>query len=263
MPPSPRFSKNTLDFIEKASRQKRPDWLDRNRADYEKHLLEPLQHLARTLKSRLASSAVGYHFPQRGIGRLKRSAYRAQEYGGLFKDWVGYSASRPSGSRFDHNPNLYFLIQPGDEDGDEVLLAGGLYMPSSRQVRAIREAIAHDASAFDRLFASKAFKARFPEGFSSERISSRPPRGFDPNHPRMDWLKLQGFFVWRSYAKREFASAEFPETVAQDCEQILRLNALLEEAIQGRRPRAEVPAKAAPLVSRLLEIEAPRRKMDF
>lgn len=262
---TPRFTSDTLSFIQKATRQKRPDWLDRNREDYEKHLLLPLQHFAQHLKKSLAPIAVGYHFPQRGLGRLKRSAHRAEEYGALFKDYVSYTARRPSESRFDHNPSLFFMIDPNDDEGDEVLVAGGLYHPSSRQLRAIREAIADDASAFDKLFATQAFAARFPGGFSDERKATRPPRGFDPNHPRIDWLKLQGFFVWRSYKKKEYTSKDFPDLVAKDMTQILKLNELLELALQGRLPKA-APAKKRQgpgLLTILDEIEAPRRKMDF
>lgn len=263
--PTARFSKGTIDFILKANRQKRPDWLDRNREDYERYILNPLQGLAQHLKTHLGPVAPGYHFPQKGLGRMKRSAARAEEYGALFRDYITYNASRPAESRFDHNPNLYFMIYPPDEDGDKVLIAGGLYMPSSRQVRAIREAIAQDATPFDRLFASKAFASRFPGGFSREKVSSRPPRGFDKEHPRMDWLKLQAFFVWRPYTLREFASPGFFDLVTNDCKQILRLNELLELALQGRLSQAAPPKKAKPaeVFSRLDEVQLPQRKMDF
>lgn len=262
----PRFSRQTIPFIDKASRQKDPEWLDKHRDEYEKLLLHPLQHLAGHLKIKLGQLAPNYHFPQKGIGRLKRSANRVAEGGGLFKDWVTYSASRPRESRFDHNPNLFFLIQTDEPEGDNVLVAGGLYMPSSRQIRAIREAIAHDASPFDRLFASKAFAARFPGGFSDEKISTRNPKGFAADHPRMDWLKLQAFFVWHPYTMREFTSAEFPELITEDWRQILRLNELLEFALKGQLAHAKPPAKSRvpkDLSSRLEGIEAPRRKMDF
>ena len=195
---------------------------------------------------------------------MKRPANRAREYGSLYKDYISWSASRPTGSRFDHNPNLYFMIYPDDEDGDEVLVAGGLYVPSSRQVRSIREAIAANATPFDRLFATRDFTASFPGGFSRERTATRPPRGFDPTHPRMDWLKLQAFFVWKSYKKREFASAAFPGLVARDFRQILRLNQLLEQAIQGRSPPQASAKKASSRRGRTLEdFEAPTREMDF
>lgn len=73
---------------------------------------------------------------------LKCSADRAREYGSHLKDWISYSAARPRKSRFDHNPNLFFMIYPDHPDGESVLVAGGLYMPSSRQMRQLRETIA-------------------------------------------------------------------------------------------------------------------------
>lgn len=261
---SPKFSNQTLLFLKKAGRQKNPNWLDRNRDEYEKVLHEPLSHLARTVATELRPLAPDYHFPVKGIGRLRRPANWVRERGGgLYKNWMTYSAARPRESRFEHNPNLFFFIN-SEDDKDPVLVAGGLYMPSSRQTRALREQIAQDASAFERLFAAREFKKRFPGGFSDERISSRPARGYDPDHPRMHWLRLQAFFVWRPYTKKEFASAKFADLVAADFKQILRLNRLLEKALQGR---LSVPAKKNDTkksgFGRLEELEKIERKMDF
>jgi uncharacterized protein (TIGR02453 family) len=268
---TPRFSRETLKFLETAGRQKRPTWLEKNLADYERLLREPLHHLARELKRELAGQAAGYHFPQKGLGRLKRPAHRVAAGGGLFRDWMSYSASIPAKSRFDHNPSLFFLINPEDKK-DPVLIAGGLYMPSSRQLRAIREAIAEDATPFDRLFASREFKKVFPDGFSDERISSRPPRGFDPQHPRLAWLKLQGFFVWKPYSMREFSSVDFPALVARDFRQILRLNSLLYQILH-RVPGTRLSEPETPkglrtglpeqLSDRLDELAPIAREMDF
>jgi uncharacterized protein (TIGR02453 family) len=263
MSAAPRFSRQSLPFLLKASRQKRVDWLDRNRAEYERLLLEPMKHLAFVLKSELSEFAPGYHFPQKSIGRLKRPANRVQEDGVLYRDWMHYSASKPRVSRFEHNPNLYFLLNPDDRD-DPVLVAGGLYMPSSRQTRAIREAIGNDASPFEALFKSRAFSASFPGGFSRDRSSTRPTRGFDPNHPRMDWLKLQAFFVWKSYSLKDFTSPHFSKMVVKDCKQILRLNEILENTISGKTVQSQPGLRRTREVSSLLDvIEAPRRKMDF
>jgi uncharacterized protein (TIGR02453 family) len=264
---TPRFSLKTISFLEKAKRQKKQDWLVTHREEYEELLLFPLQELARKLKTELVKEASGYHFPQKGIGRLKRPSHKAAEYGSLYKSYVSYTASRPSGSRFDHNPSLFFMIHPEDPK-DTVLIAGGLYMPSSRQTRSIREAIAEDNSPFvaelERLFKSKDFSRQFPGGFSDERIASRPPRGFDPLHPRMDWLKLQGFFVWRSYPRKLFISKEFTGLVVRDCRQILRLNHLLEAVIQGKKLNVTGPKKTAKALSdRLEDVQAPVRLMDF
>lgn len=259
----PKFSEQTLKFILKASRQKNPNWLDRNRTDYDSFVLDPLKYLSNRLKGELAVLAPGYHFPQKGIGRIKRSANRVDESGSLYKNWISYSAARPPESRFEHNPSLFFMINPEDDEGDQVLVAGGLYMPSSRQVRLLRQAVAQDASAFQRLFASKSFASSFKQGFSNERISSRVPRGFDPAHPRMDWLRLQAFFVWRSYSKRDFFNQKFADKVVQDWKQALRLNELLDKALSGQLTKAAPRKKAGSLISSLKEMDIISRKLDF
>lgn len=127
-----------------------------------------------------------------------------------------------------------------------------------------------DASAFDKLFADRAFARHFPGGFSDERKSSRPPRGFDPHHPKIEWLKLQAFFVWRPYKLKEFAAKDFASIVAKDFEQVLRLNHLLDQALENRLPTVApagmTRAKPSTLGSRLDELdgrELPALQMDF
>jgi hypothetical protein len=79
----------------------------------------------------------------------------------------------------------------------------------------------------------------------------------------MDSLRLQGFFVWRPYTMREFYSKDFPALVAADWRQILRLNELLEKALQGGPAAPEPRQRPSRLSDHLETIEAPRRPMDF
>ncbi|MBY0472511.1 DUF2461 domain-containing protein [bacterium] len=261
MKTSANFSKASIEFLKKASRQKRDTWLDRNRDDYEKLIRTPLTHLAETVFEELRSLAPDYHFPRKGLGRMKRPSNWVQEGGGIYKSWMSYSAARPRTSRFENNPNLYFMID-GDDDDDPVLVAGGLYMPSSQQLRKLREAIAYDASAFDELFATKEFSKRFKGGFSRDKTAKRPPRGFDPNHERIDWLKLQAFFVWRPYTIREFTSSSFARLVAHDFKLILKMNRLMEKVLSGKTMAVSPKPKRAKFRLEELEIVAPR-PMDF
>lgn len=272
-PKNPRFSTATIKFLNTSYKQKSPLWLDKHRSEYENHVLFPLQSLARYLKQELAPFAPGYHFPQKGIGRVKCTAGTepSEWTAGLYRCWLHYSAAVPRTLRFEHNPNLYFMIDATEKPSDRVLVAGGLYMPSSRQMRALRQAISDDASAFEKLFADRAFKKSFKGGFSLERSSSRVPKGFDPNHKHIDWIKLQSFFVWRPYKMGEFTSPKFPSIVAKDFRQILRLNELLTQAIQGRLPRNVLKTKSreTALLDRLSGLGEnsssvePPRKMDF
>lgn len=268
----PHFSKETLLFLKKASRQKNSLWLDQNEEKYKEVIKAPLTALAEMLSLKLKSKAIDYHFPKRGLGRLKRASHRVSENGGgLFKNFFSYSASVPNPSRFEKNPSLFFMVDSEDTEGDEVLLAGGLYMPSSRQLKTIRERIAENPTPFEALFKDKQFQSSFKNGFSEERKSTRMPRGFDKDHPAKNWLMLQGFYVWKSYPEKIYSKNSFFEQVVKDAEQILRLNQLLDQAISGQWPssffqsslKSEENRDGSPLNSVLKNTSLKLYKPDF
>lgn len=230
-----RFSKASLDFLQSAGKQDEADWLDENNLKYQQLIRLPLMTLAEYLKSELAAESGGYHFPTKGIGRIKRPLNKVGMDGGRFKDWVSYIATRPSESRFEKNPLLFFGLLPNDEQWKGAVIAGGLYMASSTQVRRIRRAIENDSSAFKTLFADKGFKKSFKSGFEPMVKASRCPRGFDPDHPDVEWIKLKTFFAAKKLSIQALSAKDLAENICTDFRQLLRLNALLQDAIDIER----------------------------
>ena len=237
----PKFSAESIEFIVKASRQKDPEWLDKNRKNYEELLQNPIRALMELAAKELKEEARGYRFPLRGVARLKRSAERAKSHG-IYRDWVSVSVSRDSGSRYDSLPNLYFHI-----DGEDVLSAGGLYTPSAKQTRHIRAWIDHDASKLDEIFADRNFKKIYPE-FGNERVLKTKPRDYPLDHPRIEWLKLSAWYVWRPFTRKEFYSVDFADCLIEHWRQILRLNHILDYYTSTLPPKTGITA--IPLVQR-------------
>ncbi len=240
-----RFSKKTLDFIARASRQKKADWLDRNADEYEAVLVEPVRHLMGEVAKALKPIAPGYRFPSRSFARIRRSGDRAEEYG-PFRDWIGMQATRDSGSRYENLPNLYFHI-----DEEDIYSAGGLYMPSARQTKQIRAWIAEDAKVLERLLKDRKFHAVF-NSLGNERKLKTKPRDYPMDHPRIEWLKLSAFYVWRPFSKKELFSSEFPSLLTEDWKQVLRLNSVLDGYLRTwpkvEEAREELPDFRAPQV---------------
>jgi uncharacterized protein (TIGR02453 family) len=228
-----RFSKESLEFMAKASRQKSAEWLDRNEQEYQKVLVEPFRHLAQEVARHLRREAPGYRFPVRGFARIRRSAARAAAQG-WYKDWAGLLISRDSGSRYEDLPNLYFHLSAEDQ-----FSAGGLYLASAGQVRRIRDWIAKEPSALERLLEEPAFTDVYRE-LGDERKVKTFPRGFPKDHPRIEWLKLTGFYVWRPFPRKSLFSESFPEILASDWSQALKLNRVLDEWL-ARAPGIEIP----------------------
>lgn len=85
----------------------------------------------------------------------------------------------------------YFQIE-----GDGTLGFGvGEYLPPPDRLRAIRENVVNDATGFAKLLKNKQLRATYRDLLEEDKLQ-RPPKGFDPAHQHVEYLKLKSFFVW-------------------------------------------------------------------
>jgi uncharacterized protein (TIGR02453 family) len=88
-------------------------------------------------------------------------------------------------------PTYYFHI----EGNGTMLIGAGEYLPPAPRLKAIREQIVNDATGFAKLIKNKQLRATFGDLQTEDKLQ-RPPKGFDPDHPHIEYLKLKSFFVW-------------------------------------------------------------------
>lgn len=72
---------------------------------------------------------------------------------------------------------------------------GGEYLPPPARLKAIREHVVNDATGFAKVLKNKNLRATYNDMLEEDKLQ-RPPKGFDPDHPHVDYLKLKSFFVW-------------------------------------------------------------------
>ena len=227
------FSAKTIPFLKTAGEQTDPEWLEQNKTAYEDTVRLPFIELAENLKAELSPLAPGYHFPSKGIGRIKRASNKVISGQACYKNRLSLSAAVPNASRFEHNPLLFFGILPFEQPWEGIIVAGGLFMPSSPQLKKLRSAVALDSKPFHELFKDRSFKARFKSPFSTHSCAAKVPRDFEPDHPDADWLKLKSFLVVKKLSLAEFTSADLANSVAKDFKQLLRLNQLIDEMLDA------------------------------
>ena len=85
----------------------------------------------------------------------------------------------------------YFHI----EGNGTLLIGAGEYLPPPARLKAIRAQVVNDATGFAKVVNNKALRATFG-GLQFEDTLQRPPKGFDPQHEHIAYLKLKSFFVW-------------------------------------------------------------------
>jgi len=87
-----------------------------------------------------------------------------------------------------HAPGFYMHFAP-----DEVFFGGGLWHPEAEALAKVRAAIAEKPGAWRKAAAGSDFTKRF--GSVQGGGLTRPPRGFDPEHPLIDDLKRKSFYA--------------------------------------------------------------------
>ena len=124
---------------------------------------------------------------------------------------------------------FYFHI-----DATTCFMAGGLWMPATPALLRVREAIAAQPTALARLTRAPTFRRRF-DGLSDEAKLRRVPRGFPPDHPAAEWLKLQSFTARASIEPSVVTSARLVDRLCRDFERLVPLVRWLNRAL-GYQP---------------------------
>jgi uncharacterized protein (TIGR02453 family) len=136
--------------------------------------------------------AIAQSDPKKALFRINRDVRFATDKS-PYKTY--FSASiLPSGRKKPSDgggPAYYFQIS----QDNRLLFAVGEYMPPSDRLKNIRQHILDDSVGFKKLIKNKAMKDCFGE-LQEEGKLIRPPKGYDPAHPLIEYLKLKSMMVW-------------------------------------------------------------------
>ena len=185
------FTRKTLAFLRALKRNNDREWFRARKADYEQHVRAPmialLQQLARDLPA-LAPDLVSD--PRVCLFRIYRDTRFSNDKRPLKTNVAAHFPSRkfPKGE----GAGLYVEVAP-----QWVWMGGGIYMPSSSELNAIRGAIADDHRRFRRVVTAPAFRRAVGE-LSGEQLT-RVPRGYLKDHPAADYLRHRKFIGGREY----------------------------------------------------------------
>jgi uncharacterized protein (TIGR02453 family) len=201
------FSKQLFEFFDDLRANNNRQWFQANRDRYEEFVKEPClafiadaaPHLRKISRNLIAE-------PRASGGSLFR----------INRD-VRFSKDK---SPYKTNAGLYFRHDAGKEvsapgyylhlDRGECFAGGGIYMPDSKGLRSIREAIAEHPAKW------RAVRKAGIE-LSPEDSLVRAPQGFPPDHPLIEDLKLKHFVASERFGDHEVCGAQFMEDFVDSC----------------------------------------------
>ena len=245
------FTKRTLAFLRALKRNNDRDWFRARKPEYDTHVRQPMVELLAWLQRDLRTFAPELVAdPKVSLYRIYRDTRFSDDKTPLKTHVAAHFPSRAFGRS--GGAGLYLEVAP-----QWVWIGGGLYMPSTPDLQAIREHIAATHPRLHRLATGRPF-ARRVGALDGERLT-RVPRGYAKDHPAAHYLQFKQFLAGKEYPA-EFATSRrfYPELISvfRDVAPLMRfLNAPLEARLTPtpqptdgalpRRPRQM--ARPAPL----------------
>ncbi len=138
-----------------------------------------------------------------------------------------FSAVIAPGGKKDPGSHYYFHI---DHHG-KLFVAGGCYLPPADVLAKIRGSIAAEPARFARLLKNKTLWHHY-KAFADEGKLVRPPKGYGPDTPHIEYIKQKSFIVWTEVPVKGLDGAKLTQRIAEGFQKSLPLVLWLREALK-------------------------------
>ena len=138
------------------------------------------------------------------------------------------------GDRTQCSPGYY--LQVGFSDFDQqngCSLGGGFFMPSAKQLAAIRQEIFYCTDEFKAIMAQPSYKKYFGDQFYTRKKLTRPPKGYPADWTDIDLLKWTDYTTMYTMPEKYILTDQLFDQVLKVWKASLPLNLFLERAIDN------------------------------
>ncbi len=222
------FTPETLRFLRGLKRNNRREWFEERRSIYEQSLKLPMLALIEQLNHGMLDYAPAPRPPRRQKLSSASTATRASPPTRSLTRPIRARGGRTRALAKTSGGGYYLHISD-----TELVIAAGVYMPQKDQLLAIRRHLLEHHAEWKRLITSRALLRSF--AVHDPMALSRPPKGFPPDHPAIEWIK------WRQWGVTAHLPAEQalrPDLLRQ-IEKRFRLAAPLVDFLNAPLTRAQ------------------------
>jgi len=183
------FPPEAMTFFRGLRRHNDREWFLPRKQVFLEKVRAPMEALVTALNADLIRYAPEYVTdPDKAIYRFYRDT-RFSDDKTPYKDHIAAIFTR-RGMTKHRAAGYYFAVSDR-----EVEVAGGLYLPQTEELRAIRQHMAQHHEEFRRIVAARKLRNLMGE-LEGDRLA-RAPKGFGPEHPAADLLKYKQFLFYR------------------------------------------------------------------
>src|SRR5512146_1443676 len=202
------FQPELFDFLRQLKRRNNREWFAKNKSRYDQYGRDAALRFIAAFGTQLSS--ISPHLvadPRPSRGSLFR-IYRDTRFSGdkrPDKTHIGIHFSHEIGKDV-HTPGFYLHLEP-----EGCFAAGGIWHPDNPTLTKLRSAIVRDPEGWR--------KARGKMELEGDRLQ-RPPRGYDPNHPFIEDIKLKDYITSISFTDAQVCSPKFMRDFVAACKKM-------------------------------------------
>ena len=203
------YPDETLDFLSTLSRNNERSWFNANKARYETVVSTPSLAFIEQMAPRLQQLSEHFTAIAKKSGGSLMRVYRDTRFSkdkAPYKTNIGIQFRHRLGKDV-HAPGFYLHIEP-----DNCFLGAGVWHPDAQVLAKIREFITDNPAAWQAALAHPPFRNHYR--LSGERLT-RPPRGYDADHPLIEDLKRKDFIALRPFEPARIHASRFTDFVAR------------------------------------------------
>jgi uncharacterized protein (TIGR02453 family) len=218
----------TLKFLKALQKNNNKPWFDAHRSDYEAAKSDFAGFVETLIQTQSKKDKTISHLHAKDcMFRINRDVRFAKDKS-PYKTNFGASINK-GGKKSFGTAGYYFHLQPGQS-----FIGGGLYVPGPDELRKVRQEIDYNLADFKKIVSSKKFKEVYGDfDRSKEFVLSRVPKGYEPDNPAAEYLKLKSFIAFFNIKDSELTSKDLVKKTIHGFAALQPLLDFLNESIEN------------------------------
>ncbi|WP_306353070.1 DUF2461 domain-containing protein [Flavobacterium sp. '19STA2R22 D10 B1'] len=201
------LSTKTLDFLEDLKKNNHREWFQENKSRYETAKKDYYQLIADLLEAMVP------HDSTLEALEPKDCAFRINRDIRFSKDKTPYKTHLGVWMTIGKKSGLFAGYYIHMEKGAS-FVGGGLYMPPAEELKKVRKEIAYFAEDLEEILNEPSFKKIYGTLDRNDAIALKnAPKGYDVNHPAIEYLKLKSFTATHQFDDKLLTSKDFVSTM--------------------------------------------------
>lgn len=182
------LSPSTIKFLKDLKKNNNRPWFEANRAKYETAKADFANFIQAVIDQHGKKDVSIKNIVAKDcLFRINRDV-RFSKDKSPYKSNFGASINK-SGKKAEHSAGYYFQVQP-----QRNFAGGGIWMPEPNELKKVRQEIDYNFADFKKIISSRKFKSIYGDlDRSEEFLLRRVPKGYEPDNPAADYLKLKSF----------------------------------------------------------------------